>query len=440
MITLLMSGVMRIGPIRTGGMFAAMALTWLLACPAALAQTAADTPAAPDPSAAASAQNSVKLAGVYLSLPAGAPWLSLGVGTLFCLSTPNVQTWAGGRVSQELSPYYTPFKTELERAGYKVITPGEDNLFDREAGSADYEAAAVISDAHIEGCVMNGAYFTDKGSVRGSGSMKIDWQLYSGIRKQVVARVSTSGATKLEKSVPGGVQRLVVDAFAANVRELVTNADFRAALSAPRPFTAGFQMPGRQSAIILAGSLKAGPRKIADATGSVVTILTGTGAGSGILVSTDGYVLTDAHVVGDDKNVRVRWSDGLETLATVERVAKTRDVAVIKTNPRDRAPLAIKRGPVTPGQRVYAIGSPLGEKFQGTVSSGVVSADRVFNGLRYIQSDTVVSHGSSGGPLLDETGAVIGITDLGIPNDGPAGLNLFTPIGDAMDFLSLEQH
>jgi S1-C subfamily serine protease len=52
----------------------------------------------------------------------------------------------------------------------------------------------------------------------------------------------------------------------------------------------------------------------------------------------------------------------------------------------------------------------------------------------------MVSHGSSGGPLLDESGAVIGITDLGIQNDGPAGLNLFTPIGDAMDFLALEQH
>ncbi len=64
----------------------------------------------------------------------------------------------------------------------------------------------------------------------------------------------------------------------------------------------------------------------------------------------------------------------------------------------------------------------------------------MFDGLRYIQSDTVVSPGSSGGPLLDETGSVIGLTDLGIQNNGPAGLNLFTPIGDAMDFLALEQH
>jgi serine protease Do len=436
MTKILISGVVRRVQMRAWGSYTAMALAWLLACPAAFAQLPQDGSTAPDPAA----QTSVKLAGVYLSLPAGAPWLSLGVGTLFCISTPNVQTWAGGRVSQELSPYYTPFKTELERAGYKVITPGEDNLFDREAGSADYEVAAVISDAHIEGCVMNGAYFTDKGSVRGSGSMKIDWQLYSRLRKEVVARVSTAGVARLDKSVPGGVVRLITESFASNAHELAANADFRAAVSAPKAFSAGFQMPGQQSGIALAGSLKARSRKIADAVGSVVLIATGLGTGSGVLVSDDGYILTNAHVVGDDKNVRVRWSDGFETLAKVERVSKNRDVAIIKTDARDRTPLTLKRGPVTPGQRVYAIGSPKGKAFEGTVSSGVVSADRVFDGLRYIQSDTVVSHGSSGGPLLDESGAVIGLTDLGVPNDGPAGLNLFIPIGDAMDFLSLEQH
>ena len=245
--------------------------------------------------------------------------------------------------------------------------------------------------------------------------------------------------------MPGGVTRLIIESFASNVRELATNADFRAAVSAPKAITKGFVLPDQQNKIVLAGSLKIPKRAIADATGSVVTILTGSGSGSGFLVSTDGYVLTDAHVVGDEKNVRVRWSDGLETLATVERVSQKRDVAVIKTNPRDRAPLALKRGPVTLGERVYAIGSPGGRKFESTVSSGVISADRVFDGLRYIQSDVTVSHGSSGGPLLDENGAVIGLTDLGIANagptgeEGPAGLNLFTPIGDAIDFLALEQ-
>jgi S1-C subfamily serine protease len=382
----------------------------------------------------------VKLAGVLMALPTGAPWLSLKLGAI-CVGSPDVQTWTAGRVAQKLSPYFGSFKAELERAGYKVITPGEDNLFDPEAATSDYEAAAVITDAQIEGCVSEGGLFRpDRGSIRGEGSMKIDWQLYSRLRKQVVARASTSGTAKLDKSVPGGVARLITESFASNVRELAANTGFRAALSAPKAFTKGFLLPGQESKIALAGSLKAPTRRIDDAVGSVVMLLTGTGTGSGVLVSEDGYILTNAHVVGDDKAIRVRWPDKIETLAEVVRVAKDRDVAIVKTNPRDRTPLAIKRGAVTPGQRVYAIGTPLDKAFQSTVSSGIVSANRVIDGLRYIQSDTTVSHGSSGGALLDETGSVIGITDLGIQNDGPAGLNLFIPIGDAMDFLSLEQH
>ena len=148
-------------------------------------------------------------------------------------------------------------------------------------------------------------------------------------------------------------------------------------------------------------------------------------------------MVTNAHVVGDEKQVRVRWSDGIETVADVVRVAKDRDVALIKTNPRDRDPLPIKRGAVTPGARVYAIGSPLGKEFQGTVSSGIISATRVTEGMRYIQSDVSVTHGSSGGALLDENGAMIGITVSGV--ERASGLNFFIPIGDVMDFLSLEQ-
>ena len=101
--------------------------------------------------------------------------------------------------------------------------------------------------------------------------------------------------------------------------------------------------------------------------------------------------------------------------------------------------MPIKRGPVSPGQRVFAIGSPLGKEYQGSVSSGIVSATRTMEGMRYIQSDVATSHGSSGGVLLDENGAVIGITVSGVDPSVASGLHFFIPIGDALDFLSLEQ-
>lgn len=410
----------------------ASGFAWALACGSAFGQVPTDasvvTPAA---------QSSVKLRAVFIDMPPGTVWVSLGFG--FCVGAPYKKAWTKGREQEPVSMYAPSFKAGLEKAGYKVITPGEDNLFDAETGSADYQAAAVITNIKIDGCIATLPPFNSASPIRGDSSMTIDWQIYSPINKQVVAHVSTTGKAHLEKSVPGGEARLALDAFADNAAALAANADFRTAMAASKSLADGLQTPGQQSKILLSGSLKAGPRKIADAVGSVVTIMNGLGSGPGVLVSQDGYILTDAHVVGDDKQARVRWSDGFETQGEVVRVAKNRDVALIKTDSRDRTPLAIKRGRMMPGDRVYAIGSPKGKDFQSTVSSGVISADRVFDGLRYIQSDTVVSHGSSGGPLLDESGAVIGLTDLGVQNDGPAGLNLFTPIGDAMDFLALEQ-
>jgi serine protease Do len=410
----------------------AVAFCLTLACATAFAQTT------PDSAQGTSAQNSIKLVNVLMALPAGTPWLTYNTEYIFC-GRSAVKTWDGSRQPQEPAPYATVLKAELEQAGFKVAAP-EENLFDREAGSADLEVAAVITDEHLDVCVAAGGMFTKEGEIKGSATMKVDWQVYSPIKKQIVARISTNGSAKVDNYESGGYERLITESFAANAAQLAKAADFRTAMNAPKALTKGFVMPGQQSRIALAGSLKAKGRPIADAVGSVVTILAGDSSGSGVLVSDDGYLLTNAHVVGDEKTVRVRWSDNIETLGQVVRVAKDRDVAIIKTNARERTPFAIKRGTVTPGQKVFAIGSPKGEKFQGTVTSGIVStATRIVDGLRYIQSDTMVSFGSSGGALLDESGSLIGLTDLGFTNAGmPAGLNLFIPIGDAMDFLSLD--
>jgi hypothetical protein len=93
---------------------------------------------APD---AANPQNSVKLTKVILAIPAGTTWLKISRGTVLCFGDEITRTSVGGRQPQDLSVYSDSFRTELERAGYKVVSP-EQNLFDREAGSADYEVGA----------------------------------------------------------------------------------------------------------------------------------------------------------------------------------------------------------------------------------------------------------------------------------------------------------
>jgi S1-C subfamily serine protease len=198
--------------------------------------------------------------------------------------------------------------------------------------------------------------------------------------------------------------------------------------------------PATLSSLDLAGSLAAKPTKIRDAIGAVVLIESGDGQGSGVLVSSDGYILTDQHVVGDEKYVKIRWSDGLEGLGEVIRSDKRRDVALVKTDPRGRRPLALQAQTPDPGSTVFAIGAPEDPKLQSTVTRGVVSAaNRIVDGFSYIQSDVTVNPGNSGGPLLDEKGEVLGLTDWKLQSDDNAtGLNFFTPIGDALAFLALE--
>jgi S1-C subfamily serine protease len=174
---------------------------------------------------------------------------------------------------------------------------------------------------------------------------------------------------------------------------------------------------------------------VPDAVGAVVLIQSGAGEGSGFLASSDGLLLTNQHVVGESKFVKVRWSDGIEALGEVIRSDKVRDVALVKTDPRGRKPIALRRDPLQPGDTVFAIGSPMGDRFQSTVTRGVISAYRTVDGLSYIQSDVSVTHGSSGGPLLDEKGEAVGMTKGGVIG-APSGMNMFIPVGDALTFLS----
>jgi serine protease Do len=274
---------------------------------------------------------------------------------------------------------------------------------------------------------------------KGKIAMTIDWQLYSRLQKQVLLTVRTTGAAELENSKPGGFAVLLNDALSANVKQLANSPDLRKLLSgAPRAETQTVQ-PTPNTPIHLMGAAAATARSVDSAVSSVVLVRLGGDWGSGALVSNDGYIVTAAHVVGDATSVKIRWSDDVETLGTVVRVSKGRDVALIKTEPHGRLPLGLRRDPPQVGDPVFAIGALYEQKFQGTVTRGVVSAERVFDGYAYLQSDVTVAPGASGGPLLDAQGRIVGLTVKGLaPTGAPAGVNLFVPTRDVIDFLSLD--
>jgi len=169
--------------------------------------------------------------------------------------------------------------------------------------------------------------------------------------------------------------------------------------------------------------------------GSVVTVEGPLGSGSGFYVGYDGYIVTNQHVVGEAKSVRIKFPGGFSISGEVMRTDPMRDVALIKTASATAVQLSIRKTPVKVGEVVFAIGSPFGEQLSGTVTRGIVSAERVINEKNYIQSDAAINQGNSGGPLLDANGEVIAMAQSAI--SGASGIGMFIPVKEALDSLGM---
>ncbi|NLG77140.1 MAG: DegQ family serine endoprotease [Xanthomonadaceae bacterium] len=161
------------------------------------------------------------------------------------------------------------------------------------------------------------------------------------------------------------------------------------------------------------------------------------GAGSGFIVSEDGYILTNAHVVADADSVTVRLTDRREFTAEVIGADRGTDVAVIKIDANDLPTVQIgDASALSPGQWVLAIGSPFG--LENSATAGIVSATaRALGGGSYvpfIQTDVAVNPGNSGGPLFNLDGEVVGINSMIFSQTGGyMGLSFAIPIDVAMD-------
>jgi serine protease Do len=160
------------------------------------------------------------------------------------------------------------------------------------------------------------------------------------------------------------------------------------------------------------------------------------GIGSGFIISPDGYVLTNAHVVADASEVTVKLTDRREFVAKVIGVDKRSDVALIKIAASGLPTVRFgDSSRLRPGQWVIAIGSPFG--FANSVTAGVVSATARpldENAVPFIQTDAAVNPGNSGGPLFNVDGQVIGINaQIYSRTGGYMGMSFAIPIDLALN-------
>jgi serine protease Do len=175
---------------------------------------------------------------------------------------------------------------------------------------------------------------------------------------------------------------------------------------------------------------------------SVVTILAdvkdGASSGSGIIIDNTGIILTSSHVVGKAKQISVAMASGKRYRGEIVAITgKNDDLALIKITPPYNLPAASlgDSRKIKVGQKVLAIGNPFG--FERTLTTGIIS--RIDYDRQRIQTDAAINPGSSGGPLLNSKGEVIGINhSIYNPNNDRSniGISFAIPVNAAKRFIS----
>ncbi len=162
-----------------------------------------------------------------------------------------------------------------------------------------------------------------------------------------------------------------------------------------------------------------------------------TGSGSGVVMSTDGYIITNNHVVADSTNFEVTFEDGRTYTANLIGTDALTDLAVLQISADNLVPIEFgSSDDLSIGDPAVAVGNPLGQDGGASVSAGILSAfERTVNFgdnsslFGMLQTDAAINSGSSGGALVDAEGRLIGITSaIGVSQAGPEGIGYAIPV------------
>lgn len=334
------------------------------------------------------------------------------------------------------------FHETLSGLGFRVAGDPTDLFRDAEAPAGDLQVGALITDYSFSVCggFMPGEQKLDLETAigTGAGQMAVEWQIHVPALSRTIARIRTTVRVETATPIINAPEAIYQALLGDSLRALAADDGFRKAVTTPIRAASGLVEPPPGELLRLAPGRT--PASMPEAHRAVAAVVTGASLGTAFLVSDQGYLLTNRHVVGSTRLLKLRWSDGSESIGEVIRSDAGRDVALIRTDPRPGPVLRLRSEPVRQGETVFAIGTPMETRLQGTLTRGVISASRTLAGYRFIQSDAAVNPGNSGGPLLDESGRVVAMTVsryASEPADPTQGLNFFIPIEDALSFLAL---
>jgi len=323
---------------------------------------------------------------------------------------------------------------------YKYVGKRDAIFAGQQSESAELSLAAIINEIKVRICHKGNR----NTKVNVETYLKIEWQLFDLLDRHVVYKSQTEGYDRNDYDNLGD------SAGSAGKDSALANALIN--LLADNNFVQHLHKADHHPQISSDNSLhlKIVNQPIQPSTNfvdhadvlqnSVVTVRTTTGHGTGFYISHDGYILTNAHVVNEAKTVLIINKDR-QYKADVVRKDQQRDIALLKSaDPITAAPLSLSSQPIKLGETIYVIGTPLDEKLEHTITSGIISASRINEeGQIYYQTDAALNHGNSGGPAFSRKGEVIGIAVSALFSREGANqsINFLIPIDDALSKLNI---
>lgn len=288
------------------------------------------------------------------------------------------------------------------------------------------EITNIDTDLSRKGRLMDGPF-----------AMDVEWKFYNGAKKDSVIMTRSTHTTYNAYGVRG--VDLLGEALGQAARLLSEDTTLIGAVTANYG-TAIIATKGDEIVLVKPDPIPFEARRdmLAALVKAVVTIKTENGHGSGFLVTNDGYLLTNQHVVEDETTVQVKFEQGFTLDGEVIKVNKDFDLALVKVSATDLPALSIGDDKnLMLGEEIFAIGTPLDATLGQSVSRGVLSGQRAIEGRNYLQTDVTINPGNSGGPFLDENGKVVGIATMKICGKGLEGLGFGVPISEVMEMLNL---
>ena len=362
----------------------------------------------------------------------------LSIGTLTqssrgSCSNPQPILWEQGFIDVSESSLMSDVIVAFNEAHYRMIT----GKLLRVASLSRLSLNATVTKLRIDVCNS----YRKSAAQKATAYVKVSWSLADRLsRKIIYASVTEGGVNQFDRFRKNGAEKAVYRAITMAARNLLADANFVDHLT-PLP---GQNVPEKSFAkldvLLRYGEANSTFKsEIEKLKGVAVTVRTSSGHGSGVILDKTGYVLTNAHVVGDSAHVVIVMNNQ-EIPAEVVRREPYRDVALIKVkNLPVTKSVAISKTRLTEGDEIYVIGTPLDESLNNTVTKGVLSAFRNKDGLSFYQTDAAINQGNSGGPVFDAKGELVAISVAGVFTGSGASLNVnyLIPIEDAIKKLNI---